>query len=539
MRTSLLRAFSFVLTFFSLTGVQAQSSKDYHHSDKCGHVLLEAWQESQDPTYRQRKALAQQLFENQLLEFENQPQFRIQSILKIPVVVHVMHAPGEPIGTQSNISEAQIISQLVVLNEDFRKMLGSRGFNSNPVGADAEIEFCLATRDPVGNPSTGINRVSYASSNNHNFSLDLSMKSMSIWPTNRYLNIWIVKNMSGILGYAYLPEDMATDPQRAQIDGVVVGCQFFGSRDKQLPGQTFNVDNTFGLGRTTTHEVGHFLNLLHTWGDGGCASDDNVFDTPNCSGQYFGCGTPPVQCGNVRMIANYMDYSDDVCMNVFTNGQKTRMRAALTVYTFRASLYNPNNILLTGCSDSVVSPFADTLFLVNGNNQLVRINQNLTTNLQIRVVNQLGGGFSGHPVRFQLIEQPGNALQLDTVLATASNGTISLPFRTGFLPGSYKIRATSTVRRGGQIDFNIAAISASAVYPNPFEDEVIIKLDLPEEERLEIQVFDLSGRRVLAKTIIAQASFALDMRGFPEGTYTVRVVSTQFIDIFRIVKIKP
>jgi len=77
------------------------------------------------------------------------------------------------------------------------------------------------------------------------------------------------------------------------------------------------------------------------------------------------------------------------------------------------------------------------------------------------------------------------------------------------------------------------------VYPNPFEDEVIIKLDLPEEERLEIQVFDLSGRRVLAKTIIAQASFALDMRGFPEGTYTVRVVSTQFIDIFRIVKIKP
>jgi len=531
-------AFSLIVACFSFSGLFAQNN-EHHHANKCGHTLLEDWQESRDPNYRERKLRSRENFENQLREFENQAQFRTQSTLKIPVVVHIMHAPGEAVGTQSNISEAQILSQIVVLNEDFRKIVGSRGFNSDPAGADAEIEFCLATRDPSGNPTSGINRVSYVNSNNHNFGFDQSMKALSIWPTNRYLNIWVVKNMSGILGYAYLPEDMATDPQRAQIDGVVVGCRFFGSRDKQLAGQSFNLDNTFGLGRTTTHEVGHYLNLLHTWGDGGCEADDEVFDTPNCSGQYFGCGTAPVQCGNTRMIANYMDYSDDVCMNIYTNGQKTRMRSALTVYTFRASLYSPNNILLTGCTDSLVLPFADTLYIINGNNQLVRINQNLNTNLQIRVVNQLGGGFSGHPVRFQLLEQPGSEIFLDSVISTNSNGTISLPFRTGYLPGNYKIRVSSSVNRGGEVDFNITAISASSVYPNPFEDEVIIKLDLPAEETLEVQVFDPAGRQVLNKAETAQASFVLDMRGFPEGAYTVRVISTQLIDIFRIVKIKP
>lgn len=538
----MLRSVVFAISLFvalnSFTKLQAQTS-EYHHPNKCGHFLLEAWQESQDSNYRERKQRSQELFESQLRDFENQAQLRTQSTIKIPVVVHIMHAPGEVIGTQSNLSQAQILSQIAVLNEDFRKMAGSRGFNTDLVGADSEIEFCLATRDPSGNPTNGINRVSYVNSNNHNFSFDQSMKALSIWPTNRYLNIWVVKNMNGILGYAYLPEDMATDPQRAQIDGVVIGCRFFGSRDKQLAGQSFNLDNTFGLGRTTTHEVGHYLNLLHTWGDGGCEADDEVFDTPNCSGQYFGCGTPPVQCGNTRMIANYMDYSDDVCMNIYTNGQKTRMRSALTVYTFRASLYNPNNILLTGCTDSVMSTFADTLYIVNGNNQLVRINQNLSTNLQVRIVNQLGGGFSGHPVRFQLIEQPGNALSLDTVMNTSSNGTASLPFRTGYLPGNYKIRVNSTVSRGGEVNFNITAISASSVYPNPFEDDVIIKLDLPEEEVLEVQVFDPAGRLVLSKSETAQASFVLDMRGFPEGAYTVRVISTQLTDIFRIVKVKP
>lgn len=539
MQLSLFWALSLFLVLFSGFELHAQTPSEYHHNNKCGHDLLEIWQAEQDSTYWQRKASSRLAFKQSLSDFENQPPFRIQSTLKIPVVVHIMHDSNDVYPNASNISDAQIQSQLLVLNEDFRKILGSRGYNTHPAGADAEIEFCLATRDPQGNLTNGIVRMPYDRSNSHTFGNDFTMKSLSIWPTDRYLNIWVVKNMNGILGYAYLPEDMATDPLRPQIDGVVIGARFFGSRDKQPLGSNFYLDNTFDLGRTTTHEVGHFLNLLHTWGDGGCESDDNVFDTPNCSGQYFGCGSPPIQCGNERMIANYMDYSDDVCMNIYTNGQKTRMRTALTTYAFRAALHHPNNILLTGCTDSVVIPQPDSMYIVAGNNQLARINQNLNTNLQVRIVNQLGIGYPYHSVRFRLVEQPGNDLSLDTTLVADVTGVASIPFRTSFLPGKYLVRATSLVNKGGVQDFEINAISASVVFPNPFEDEVVIKLDLPEEEELDVQVFDHTGRQMINKKETAQVSFVLDMRGFPEGAYTLRVISRQLTDIFRVVKIKP
>ncbi len=539
MRLTHLFAFGLFIVFFSGLSLQAQNTGEFHHNNKCGHDLLQSWQAQQDSNYWVRKEASRQAFDRSLQDFEAQPDFRIQSTLKIPVVVHIMHDSNDVYPNASNLSDAQIHSQLLVLNEDFRKILGSRGYNTHPVGADVEIEFCLATRDPAGNPSTGIVRQPYAKSNNHGFNDDVTMKSLSRWPTERYLNIWVVKNMNGILGYAYLPEDMATDPIRPQIDGVVIGARFFGSRDKQPLGSNFYLDNTFDLGRTTTHEVGHFLNLLHTWGDGGCESDDNVFDTPNCSGQYFGCGTPPIQCGNQRMIANYMDYSDDVCMNIYTNGQKTRMRAALNTYAFRASLHHPNNILLTGCTDSVVVPQPDSMYILAGNNQLARVNQKLNTNLQVRIVNQLGIGYPYHSVRFRLLEQPGNGIQLDTTVVADITGVAAIPFRTGFLPGKYVVRATSMVNKGGVQDFEINAISASVVFPNPFEDEVIIKLDLPEEEKLDVQLFDTAGRQLLRKNETAQVSFVLDMRGFPEGAYTVRVISSQLTDVFRIVKIKP
>ncbi len=537
----MLRKLSYLsLLFFFFSGhfdAIAQIAEIPQQHDKCGHTQMEAWLESRDPDYKKRREAQQLWFEKQLKLQGEAPALRVQSTLKIPVVVHVMHAPGEAIGTQSNITDAQIRSQIVVLNEDFRKMAGSRGFNTHPVGADSEIEFCLATLDPNGNPTTGINRVSYANSNNHGFGNDQSMKALSIWPTHKYLNIWIVKNMGGILGYAYLPSDMATDPDRTQIDGVVIGCRYFGSRDKQDLGEVFNLATNFDLGRTTTHEVGHYLNLLHIWGDGDCTIDDDVNDTPNCSGQYFGCGVPPVQCGNTRMIENYMDYSDDRCMNIYTEGQKTRMRTALTVYPFRASLYNPANIMATGCSDSNIVAYADTFYIINGNNQLVRINQLATNNLQVRVVNQLGGGYANHPVRYELITQPaGSQLFLDTVVNTTGNGTVNIPFRIGGIPGEYVVRATTSVARGGQVDFQLRAISTASVYPNPFEKEVIIKLDLPAEENVKVQVFDLSGRLVLGKDYAVKTSFILDMEGFPEGLYTIRVISSQLTDFFRVVK---
>lgn len=506
--------------------------------NRCGYEALIDWKRSRDSDFDNKKRAAAQFFNIQL------QQSRLATPaqqITIPVVVHIMHAPGEAVGTASNITDAQILSQIEVLNEDFRKLAGSRGFNTHPFGADTEINFCLAKRDPNGNPTSGINRIAYTNSANHNFSRDEEMKALSIWPTNRYMNIWVVKNMSGILGYAYLAEDMATDPQRSSIDGVVIACQYFGSRDKQLAGQNFNLASTYDLGRTTTHEVGHYLNLLHTWGDGDCTVDDEVGDTPNCSGPYYGCdATAPLQCGQSRMIQNYMDYSDDRCMSIYTIGQKSRMQTTMTIYPFRANLTNPANVLAAGCNDSGVVAVADTMYKISGDSQLVRIGQSLNQPFVVRVVNQLGGGYGGHPVRFQLSDKPaGETMELDTLIYTAPNGLASLSWRAASLPGPYRVQVSTQVQRGGNTSFFYQTIAESALFPNPTDGEVVVKLDLPNEEIVKIQVFNSQGQCLLEESKSAQSSIQVDLSAFPQGFYQLRIISSWLTDYFKIIKYNP
>lgn len=483
----------------------------------------------------------QAIFQEFLKSYE--PSESTQSLLRIPVVVHVMHAPGEAYGFQSNISDEQILSQIEVLNEDFRKQLGSRGFNNNVVGADTEIEFCLATRDPSGNLTNGIVRLPYSGSTNFQLAQDRNMKDLSRWPTTRYLNIWIVKSIqSGILGYAYLPETLIGDPDRARIDGLVIGATFFGSRDKQPLNQNFYLDNTFAYGRTATHEIGHYLNLLHTWGDGGCDVDDQVDDTPLCSGQYFGCPPNPArpnQCGFNRMVENYMDYSDDVCFNIFTQGQKTRMRAAMQFYNFRSSLVSPLNLVATGCTDSSNSLYADTLLLVAGDTQVQRVNKVYETDLTVRVLNQLGSGYNNEDVRFQLVSQPAAAnLQLDTLVRSQAGGYALWRFTAGKVPGEYVIRASANTTRGGVVEFKLKAISEAVAYPNPFSDIITLKLDYPSQTEVELRIFDLAGRMVDEQHFAAKEALVLDLSVLPDNFYLITTTSALVSDYFKIVKIR-
>jgi hypothetical protein len=468
------------------------------------------------------------------------------NIIKIPVVVHIMHLPSESYGVQSNITDEQILSQIEVLNEDFGKVFGTRGFNVDPVGANTEIEFCLATRDPNGNPSTGINRVPYSGSSNFQLSQDRNMKDLSRWPVNRYLNIWVVKSIqSSILGYAFLPEVMASDPERPFIDGVVMGAFYFGSIEKQMLGQNFYLSNTFAYGRTATHEVGHFLNLKHTWGDGGCEIDDDVDDTPLCSGQYFGCPPSPArpfQCGLNRMVENYMDYSDDACFNIFTLGQKNRMRAALQFYPFRASLVSLGNIVATGCSDSggTIS-FADTIVKISGDTQVVRVGRTNEEPFRIRVLNQLGGGFNNEDVRWQVRSQPfGAGLVLDTIVRTAGSGFSEMNVRLSNFPGRYIFRASAnTFKTPSFVEFTIDALAATNAYPNPFKDEIVLALELPFINNVQIRVTDLQGKVVMDFTTDAKEAVVLNMAGYPDNFYLVTVVSPKIIDYFKIIKITP
>lgn len=264
---------------------------------------------------------------------------QVNTVVTIPVVFHVLYANG----TQ-NISDAQIMSQLQILNDDFRR-LNNDADNTWSQAADSEVEFCLATNDPQGSPTDGILRVStsvssFGTSDNVKFS---NSGGSDAWPAGSYLNFWVCNVGGGILGYAQFPGGSAS------TDGVVCDYRYVGN--------VGTATAPFDMGRTATHEVGHWLNLYHIWGDGNCNQDDQVADTPNSDAANFGCATGHQSCSSTDMVQNYMDYSDDACMNLFTSGQKSRMQALVAPGGFRASLATSDGCAPActtgcGCTDS-------------------------------------------------------------------------------------------------------------------------------------------------------------------------------------------
>ena len=241
-------------------------------------------------------------------------------VVTIPVVVHVVYNTAA-----ENISVAQIKSQISVLNRDYRAINPDKSKVPAVFGglvADARIQFALATKDPKGKKTSGITR---AKTSRTSFGDDDSVKAAATggaagWPSKRYLNIWVCALAGGLLGYAQFPGGPA------KTDGVVILNTAFGT--------TGTASAPFDLGRTTTHEVGHWLNLRHIWGDTeDCSGSDLVADTPNAAGPNFGKPKfPHVSCGNGPngdMFMNYMDYVDDAAMFMFTTQQVARMQAAL------------------------------------------------------------------------------------------------------------------------------------------------------------------------------------------------------------------
>lgn len=249
-------------------------------------------------------------------------------IYTIPVVVHVVYR-----NANENVSDAQIISQITALNKDYRKLntdVGQVPSAWTGLVADVGIEFCLANRDPQGNATTGITRTSSSQSSfdtsNDNMKFDNS-GGKNAWPTDQYLNLWVCNLDGTLLGYAQFPGGPTS------TDGVVIDFDDFGTTGTATP--------PFNLGRTATHEVGHWLGLYHIWGDEPqCNQDDGVADTPQQKDKNYGCPSFPQgssqsggSCSGSNpgsMFMNYMDYVDDACMYMFTNGQKVNMLAVLT-----------------------------------------------------------------------------------------------------------------------------------------------------------------------------------------------------------------
>ena len=257
---------------------------------------------------------------------------------RIPVVVHIIQRTN---GT-GNIPDSRVLSQIEIMNEDFQALAGSNGAPGN----DAQIEFYLATEDPNGNPTTGITR----STNNTWFNDGGSYWNSLAWDTNRYLNIY-TNSASGALGY--VPDLPQGGIAGSNSDRVVILYSTFGRNAPYSP---------FNLGRTVTHELGHYFGLYHTF-NGGCSngytSGDRIADTNQESDPTFGCPGSRTTCGVPAPFDNYMDYSDDRCMNKFTDEQNNRMRCSLLHY--RPNLYSIADI--GGCSAADLSePFGQLNF---------------------------------------------------------------------------------------------------------------------------------------------------------------------------------
>lgn len=287
-----------------------------------------------------------------------------ETVFLIPLVVHVVYK-----NFAENISTAQILSQIDVMNEDFRKR-NADTTNVEPEFsiADSRIEFCLARRDPNGNVTTGINRVSTTLDN-----IGVTEQYHVIqpaWNPDHYLNIWVGDygpdgGGNEILGGASPPGE----PNRNR-DGIMISFRAFGTSGTATA--------PYNHGRTTVHELGHWFNLYHPWGinSASCGDDDQVADTPNQDQVYFDCPpNPSMSCLSKDMLSNFMGYVDDQCMGNFSEGQKDRMRNSLVLQ--RPSLLLSKGCLAVGLDENQAILNSIQLFPNPANNEFtLAVNQN-------------------------------------------------------------------------------------------------------------------------------------------------------------------
>jgi hypothetical protein len=284
----------------------------------CAQMVVHELLVETQPEYRGRRREVEQQTRSSI---ESGEAMRVAAkLVTIPVVVHVVHRTAE-----ENISDAQVQSQIKALNRDYR----AKNVDKSKVPADwkglatdAKIEFALAAKDPSGKKTSGITRTA---TNAASFRPDDGVKSRKTggvdpWPTDRYLNLWVCNLGEGLLGYAQFPGGPTAR------DGVVILYTAFGTQG--------TAKAPYNKGRTATHEVGHFFNLRHIWGDrNDCTGNDFVADTPPAQQANFGKPTfPHITCNNGPhgdMFMNYMDYVDDDAMVMFSTGQVARMNATL------------------------------------------------------------------------------------------------------------------------------------------------------------------------------------------------------------------
>jgi PKD repeat protein len=316
--------------------------------NKCNTVEVTQWMRIQYPQMESDDTF-EEWIAPKLSALKMDP--RMRSTLTIPIVFHIIH-DGTAIGAADNPLDGYIYAQIEQINNDFRKKLGTSGYNNHPSGADIELEFCPATQSPSGIllSSPGINRINrnqfgwiappYGTCDGDNFGasyIQTTIKPATQWDPNQYLNVWVLQTSCNVLGYAQFPSTsglngIGSNNGIASTDGVVIRPETLGSTDQNNP-----YSQNFGMGRTLTHELGHFFGLRHIWGDSNCGNDF-CDDTPQSYSSNRGCPDITTCDGVKDMVENYMDYTNDACVNIFTQDQKSRMLTVLANSPRRGTL---------------------------------------------------------------------------------------------------------------------------------------------------------------------------------------------------------
>lgn len=453
-----------------------------------------------DPSFREKMDQMERQTRSVLVE----PTLSTETVITIPTVVHVLYN-----NSAENISDAQIQSQIDILNEDFRRMNADAVNTPSDflgVATDVRIEFCLATTDPNGNPTTGITRT-YTSITSFGYSSDMKFNTTGgkdIWNRDQYLNIWVC-DIPSLLGYAQFPGGSPS------TDGIVVNYLAFG--------KIGDLYSNFALGRTATHEVGHWLNLYHIWGDGSCGVDDMVDDTPvagdanyNGSPCTYPDGDSCPSSPGYDMFQNYMDYSDDVCMNLFTEGQKSRMRALFEPGGARESLLTSG-----GCGGTVTTKYdfsgTQSIDTTYSTTNTITSGATITTGANISYI-------SGT----QITLTPGFTVQAGASFsASISSSNAKEP--TAENPGLPTSSLDQLKNHHPPKNFKI--------YPNPIRPQEEFFLEYPTQagERIGASIHNLEGRRITTlfneyETTSGIAKRSLTLQNVPPGIYIVRLVSS-------------
>jgi PKD repeat protein len=360
----------------------------------------------------------------------------------IAVVYHIIHNNETVGGSGSyNLSQAQINSQTTILNADYAGTNSDisqvpSAFQTVKAG-NCNITFCMALKDPSGNTLTepGIDRINrntkgWTAPPYSQSYIDATIKPNSIWDPTKYLNIWSCNLSGGLLGYATFPAasgltGIPGSLGTSSTDGVVLLGSALGNTGFQSTTQ-------YNKGRSGTHEVGHWLGLRHIWGDGNCVTD-YCADTPPAEGSHFGCISPSTpyhvnQCGtgqspNGEMTMNYMDYTDDACMFMFSLDQRTRMQTCMANGTYRSPLTGNSASICSGTSSTPVASF------------------NFSTPVCAGTAKQFTDASSGPPTSWAWSVSPSTGVVITT--ATSQNPTITFPSA-----GTYTVTLQATNSQG-------------------------------------------------------------------------------------------